>query len=221
MDVEPQVVRRVEPGDGVAPRPGRWPDDVPAIAQLLLAGLDLQPGVTFLVGENSSGKSTIVEAVAEAFGLNVEGGTRHASHISAAQDRSDLVERIRLVRVAGSTRWGHDLATCHSQDGCGFGDPSGPSSCPPVRGPAGMGHSRRRVPQTGGRRTRRAQGKRPHSRRTAPFSRWTDPCHWRRRCRLPDASVRIVTITLRPGHPGPNRHPRWPAAWSPRRCPVL
>ena len=30
-------------------------------------GLDIPPGVTFLVGENGSGKSTLIEAIAERF----------------------------------------------------------------------------------------------------------------------------------------------------------
>ncbi len=38
------------------------------MSQLLDNGLDLPDGVTLLIGENRSGKSTIVEAVAMAFG---------------------------------------------------------------------------------------------------------------------------------------------------------
>ena len=34
-------------------------------------------GVTFLVGENGTGKSTLLEAVAVACGFNAEGGTRN------------------------------------------------------------------------------------------------------------------------------------------------
>jgi len=41
-----------------------WYFRVPAIGQLRGRGLDVPPGVTFLVGENGSGKSTLVEAVA-------------------------------------------------------------------------------------------------------------------------------------------------------------
>ena len=36
---------------------------------LLREGLTLDQGVTYLVGENGSGKSTMVEAVAMAFGM--------------------------------------------------------------------------------------------------------------------------------------------------------
>ncbi len=57
---------------GTAPR---WPATVPAAAQLLREGLELTPGITVLVGENGSGKSTVVEMLAEAYGLNPQGGS--------------------------------------------------------------------------------------------------------------------------------------------------
>jgi MoxR-like ATPase len=60
-------VRRVVP-NGYAE--DRWPAHVPAVAQLLDEGLELAEGVTLLVGENGTGKSTLVEAVAMAFGLS-------------------------------------------------------------------------------------------------------------------------------------------------------
>lgn len=46
---------------------------VPAVAALR-DGLELDPRVTFLVGENGSGESTLVEALAVACKLNPEGG---------------------------------------------------------------------------------------------------------------------------------------------------
>jgi hypothetical protein len=54
-----------------------WPMTVPAVAQLQDAGLELAPGVTFLVGENGSGKSTVLEGIAMAFGFPPEGGSRN------------------------------------------------------------------------------------------------------------------------------------------------
>lgn len=47
---------------------GTWPATVPAARQLLRDGLELPGGVTILVGENGSGKSTVVEMMAEAYG---------------------------------------------------------------------------------------------------------------------------------------------------------
>lgn len=55
--------------------PSVWPATVPAAAQLLREGLELPGGITVLVGENGSGKSTVVEILAEAYGLNPQGGS--------------------------------------------------------------------------------------------------------------------------------------------------
>lgn len=86
----------------------RWPATIPAVAQLLDEGLDLAPGVTLLVGENGTGKSTIVEAVAMAFGLSGEGGSVQARHATRPTE-SDLWRWIRLERSAGAPRWGFFL----------------------------------------------------------------------------------------------------------------
>ena len=62
-----------------------------------LTSLSLHPSVTFLVGENGTGKSTLLEAIAVAWGFNPEGGTKnfnfstHASH-------SVLHNHLRLSR---------------------------------------------------------------------------------------------------------------------------
>ena len=100
-------VRRVERADGAALAPDEWPRTVPAVEQLLRDGLDLGP-VTVLVGENGSGKSTIVEAVATAYGLNTEGGSPHARHATRATE-SALHADLRLLRGLTSGRWGFFL----------------------------------------------------------------------------------------------------------------
>jgi predicted ATPase len=51
-----------------------WPYTVPAIRDLAESGITLTRPVTFLVGENGSGKSTIIEAIAEVFRIDVRGG---------------------------------------------------------------------------------------------------------------------------------------------------
>jgi predicted ATPase len=52
-----------QPGDGTG-----HPFDLPAVAALR-HGLELHPKVTFFVGENGTGKSTILEALADKWGL--------------------------------------------------------------------------------------------------------------------------------------------------------
>jgi predicted ATPase len=60
----PRHLLRVGPRAGRGQPPAGWPFDIPAVAQLLARGWEVPAGVTVLVGENGSGKSTIVEAVA-------------------------------------------------------------------------------------------------------------------------------------------------------------
>ena len=101
-----RLVRRVMANEHA--ERGRWPATIPAVAQILDEGLDLPPGITLLVGENGTGKSTIVEGVAMAFGLSAEGGSTHARH-TTRESESDLWRWIRLERSAGASRWGFFL----------------------------------------------------------------------------------------------------------------
>ncbi|NAZ81268.1 AAA family ATPase [Kineococcus sp. R8] len=103
----PRPVRRVERHPDAAVDVTAWPDSVPAVTQLLTRGLDLPAGVTFLVGENGAGKSTVVEAVAEAVGAHREGGS--SAHLAGVdrgdhEDTSDLAGRLRVVRSGGGRR---------------------------------------------------------------------------------------------------------------------
>ncbi|WP_425472915.1 AAA family ATPase [Vallicoccus soli] len=99
-------VRRVEhrPSQDVVEE--GWPFTLAPVRQLLRDGLDLGPGVTFLVGENGSGKSTLVEAVAMAYGLGAEGGSSGSLHATRPSE-SPLHRVLRLVREPGAARWGY------------------------------------------------------------------------------------------------------------------
>jgi predicted ATPase len=81
---------------------------IPAVDQIAREGMSLGKGVTFLVGENGSGKSTVVEAVAMAFGLSPEGGSTHSSH-STRPTESPLGRALTLQRGLGASRWGFFL----------------------------------------------------------------------------------------------------------------
>ncbi len=59
--------------------------------------LDLHPQVTFFVGENGSGKSTMLEAIAVASGLNAEGGS-HNMMFATRESHSELHKALKLRR---------------------------------------------------------------------------------------------------------------------------
>ena len=59
--------------------------------------LKLHPSVTFIVGENGTGKSTLLEAIATAFGFNPEGGTKNFNFTTRCS-HSDLYQYIRLAK---------------------------------------------------------------------------------------------------------------------------
>ncbi len=77
--VDSRVVRVIRRSPDCPVDDSAWPATVPAVAQVLRADLVLPPGLTVLVGENGSGKSTIVEMLAEACGLNPQGGSGQAA----------------------------------------------------------------------------------------------------------------------------------------------
>lgn len=53
--------------------------------------------LTFIVGENASGKSTLIEAIAVAYGFNAEGGST-SYRFATQQTHSNLHEHITLVK---------------------------------------------------------------------------------------------------------------------------
>ncbi len=83
-----------------------YPFCLPAVKTLDI--LPLHPNVTFFVGENGTGKSTLLEAIAVAWGFNPEGGTSNFTFSSRAS-HSDLWKFIRLVKEAHRPRNGFFL----------------------------------------------------------------------------------------------------------------
>lgn len=70
---------------------------IPAVQWLRSNRLILDTPVTFLVGENGSGKSTILEAIAVACGFNAEGGTRNFT-FSTRETHSRLGEYLTVAK---------------------------------------------------------------------------------------------------------------------------
>lgn len=59
--------------------------------------LEFTSPITFFVGENGTGKSTLLEAIAVAYGFNPEGGTKNYS-FSTYDSHSELYDVIRISR---------------------------------------------------------------------------------------------------------------------------
>lgn len=73
----------------------RYPFCLPVVKSL--DHLELHPGVTFIIGENGTGKSTLLEAIATSYGFNAEGGTINFN-FSTNETHSELNKYIRLVK---------------------------------------------------------------------------------------------------------------------------
>ncbi|QCT01214.1 SMC domain protein [Paenibacillus algicola] len=74
-----------------------YPFHLPAVSAL--EQLELHPRVTYIVGENGMGKSTMLEAIAVAMGFNAEGGTVNFS-FATRETHSELHQYLRTVRGA-------------------------------------------------------------------------------------------------------------------------
>lgn len=72
-----------------------YPFCLPVIRSL--SNLKFHPKVTFIVGENGTGKSTILEAIAVLSGFNAEGGTKNFN-FTTCDTHSELYNYIKLIK---------------------------------------------------------------------------------------------------------------------------
>lgn len=96
-------LRYVELDMSGVPSLQQYPFNLAAVNNL--GKLKLHPNVTYIVGENGMGKSTLMEAIAVAWGFNPEGGTRNFS-FSTHASHSELHRYMRLTRGAQRPRDG-------------------------------------------------------------------------------------------------------------------
>ncbi len=83
-----------------------YPFNIPAVQQL--EDIRFHPNVTFFVGENGAGKSTVLEAIAMSLGFGPEGGTRNV-RVSTVASVSPLHEALRLARGMPQPKDGYFL----------------------------------------------------------------------------------------------------------------
>lgn len=79
---------------------------IPALQNL--SEIQFHKPITFFVGENGTGKSTLLEAIALNLGFNPEGGTKNY-RFSTYDSHSELHRAMRLVRGYRTSRTGYFL----------------------------------------------------------------------------------------------------------------
>jgi len=83
-----------------------FPFCIPAVREMGV--LELHPDVTFFVGENGAGKSTVLEAIALAMGFGAEGGTKNV-RFETASTVSSLNQHLRLSKSFKQPKDGYFL----------------------------------------------------------------------------------------------------------------
>ncbi len=101
-----QFLRSVSLKDDGAVDRSVYPFMLPAIRKLTT--IEFHPQVTFFVGENGTGKSTLVEAIALALGFNAEGGGRNFN-FATRRSESGLYRHLRVSRGIARPRDGYFL----------------------------------------------------------------------------------------------------------------
>jgi predicted ATPase len=98
-------LRSVEIQPDAVVEPDAYPFSIPAVREL--ETLEPHPDVTFFVGENGAGKSTVLEAIAVGLGMPAEGGTRNVHR--EQQEVSPLHRYLKLVKGYKQPRFSYFL----------------------------------------------------------------------------------------------------------------
>lgn len=80
------------------------PYNVPSVRAL--ESISFHADVTFFIGENGAGKSTVLEAIALALGFNMEGGTKGVQ-LNTARETAPLHRSLKLSRSYKTPRDGY------------------------------------------------------------------------------------------------------------------
>jgi predicted ATPase len=99
-------IRSVNLKDRSLLQSGQYPYIIPAVRQL--DKLVFHPDMTFIIGENGTGKSTIIEAIAVALGFNPEGGTKYGL-FEFNHTHSSLHENLTVAKSFKSPKDGYFL----------------------------------------------------------------------------------------------------------------
>lgn len=92
-----QYIKSVDLKKDDLPNRATFPFNLPVIKTF--QKLHFHPNVTYIVGENGMGKSTLLEGIAVALGFNAEGGTPNFN-FSSYDSHSDLDQYLRIAKGA-------------------------------------------------------------------------------------------------------------------------
>ncbi len=98
LDKKPYL-QEIELNHDLIPSYEEYPFNIPIIKEL--RNLKFHKDVTFIVGENGTGKSTLVEAIALNLGFSIEGGTKNVRLETAENNASSLCDYLKLIRSYG------------------------------------------------------------------------------------------------------------------------
>ncbi|TYS70451.1 AAA family ATPase [Sutcliffiella horikoshii] len=97
LEKDTQYIRGITLKRESIPTFDRFPFNLPVIKDLNT--LHLHPNVTYIIGENGMGKSTLLEGIAIALGFNPEGGTLNFNFTSY-DSHSELDNYFRVIKGA-------------------------------------------------------------------------------------------------------------------------
>ncbi|GGB46252.1 ABC transporter ATP-binding protein [Lentibacillus populi] len=95
LNRDTQYVKNVTLKKEMIPSYDTFPFHLPVIN--MFQELVLHPNVTYIIGENGMGKSTLLEGIAVALGFNPEGGTRNFN-FSSYDSHSSLDQYLRIAK---------------------------------------------------------------------------------------------------------------------------
>jgi predicted ATPase len=96
-------LKRISLLTGHAASQNEYPFNIPAISSL--KALEVSSRICFFVGENGTGKSTLLEAIAAHYGFGLEGGNRNFSPRTTASVNS-IEPLVKALRLAFTKRTG-------------------------------------------------------------------------------------------------------------------
>jgi predicted ATPase len=101
LNQDTRYIKSADLKRGEVPSFERFPFDLPAVRNF--RKLNFHPNVTYIIGENGMGKSTLLEGIAIALGFNPEGGTRNFN-FSSYDSHSELDRYLRIAKGARRPR---------------------------------------------------------------------------------------------------------------------